>query len=99
MQGEIRITVIATGFDQAKSIQSQAVQGIQPVAMPIVRPAAPTHQTVVSLPTTPAPPAPVPFSGNGSTPSPAISAPPSVPEPSESGSPDIPNFLRHFGKK
>ena len=88
MQGEIRITVIATGFDKLTAHPVQAVPGVQPVAIP--RPSLPTQSTVVQ---------PQPYTPSAGRPEPA---PAPAPAPTANGGPDgpdIPEFLRNSMKK
>ncbi len=90
MQGEIRITVIATGFDKVALNPVQSVPGIQPLAIP--RPNLPTPQSTV------VPPQPQPLtSGRPPEPTPAP-----APAPTSNGGadgPDIPEFLRNSMKR
>jgi hypothetical protein len=87
MQGEIRITVIATGFDKVAAHPVQSVPGIQPVAIP--RPTMPTQSTMAqpALPT------------NGGRPEAAPSPAPAPASGEGTDGPDIPTFLRNTIKK
>ena len=91
MHGEVRVTVIATGFDRAVPVEHQ------PAAAPIGRPSGPAG--ILNFPTTrgrPSTPVPQPPAAPPITrPQPrAPQAPPAAGQPAETPEMEIPTFIR-----
>jgi cell division protein FtsZ len=109
MQGEIRITVIATGFDGAKVAHHHAANDARPVTPPFSQPPVglpkmqapqlPQQSTPVAPVTALQPATPAISRTNGAEPNgaPANGAPANGAPPNGSGGdgPDIPEFLRN----
>jgi cell division protein FtsZ len=98
LQGEIRITVIATGFDPAKTlVPAQTFGAARPVSNPAVIPAAQINSVPAQMGGM-VPPQPAPYTIP--SPSPVMPpVPPAAPVMDDgqqgAGAPDIPAFLRN----